>query len=227
MLPLGTGSDPDIDGIWTGSVIVADGLVHIFYTGGSRPRETPQTICHATSRDGVTFVKDARNPLFGPDLTVFEARDWRDPFVFWNGEHSEYWMLLSGRGREGPPGRRGVVVLCTSPDLAKWTVRPEPFYAPGNTFCMECPEVFELGGRWRMIFSRFSEQAATIYRKRRRPRGPLAYAGLSGTRRRALVRGEVADRRPGATNRLRLGARPARLCGGRRVALGRRYVPAP
>jgi beta-fructofuranosidase len=172
VLPLGTRDEADPDGIWTGSVIARDGLIHIFYTGGNRPRDTPQTICHATSTDGINFTKDARNPLFGPDTAWFEAKDWRDPFVFWNEARGEYWMLLSGRVRQGPPGRRGVVVLCTSPDLEEWSVKPEPFYAPGNTYCMECPEVFELGGKWRMIFSRFSEHAATIYREADALEGP-------------------------------------------------------
>jgi beta-fructofuranosidase len=185
VLPLGAREDADPDGIWTGSVIVADGLVHIFYTGGNRPRETPQTICHATSRDGITFTKDPANPLFGPDQRWFEARDWRDPFVFWNDAKQEYWMLLSGRVRNGAPGRRGVVVLCTSPDLAQWVVHEEPFYAPGNTYCMECPEVFELGGTWRLVFSRFSEQAATIYREADSVAGPWrtpTYPALDGAR---------------------------------------------
>ncbi len=184
-LPLGIDDDPDIDGIWTGSVVVANGIVHIFYTGGNRPRETPQTICHATSHDGITFVKDASNPLFGPDQRCFEARDWRDPFVFWNPTEQQYWMLLSGRVTEGAPGRRGVIVLCTSPDLRQWSVQEEPFYAPGNTYCMECPELFELGGKWRLLFSRFSEQAATIYRDADSLTGPWrtpSHPALDGAR---------------------------------------------
>ena len=185
VLPLGTRDEADPDGIWTGSVVARDGRIYIFYTGGNRPRETPQTVCLATSTDGIVFTKDPRNPLFGPDLAHFEARDWRDPFVFWNEARGEYWMLLSGRVLGGAPGRRGVIVLCTSPDLDAWTVHPEPFYAPGNTWCMECPEMFELGGKWRLIYSRFSEQAATIYREADGPDGPWrtpAYPALDGAR---------------------------------------------
>ncbi len=37
---------------------------------------------------------------------------------------------------------------------------------------MECPEVFELGGKWRMILSRFSEHAATVYREADSLEGP-------------------------------------------------------
>jgi len=185
VLPLGMREEADPDGIWTGSVIEKDGVIHIFYTGGNRPRETPQTICHATSTDGITFTKDRRNPLFGPDTEAFEARDWRDPFVFWREDKQQYWMLVTARSNQGALGRRGVIALCTSPDLETWTVHHEPFYAPGNTWAMECPEVFELGGKWRMIFSRFSEQAATIYREADSLDGPWrtpAHPALDGPR---------------------------------------------
>lgn len=185
VLPLGTREEADPDGIWTGSVVEKDGVIHIFYTGGNRPRETPQTICHATSTDGIHFTKDDRNPLFGPDTTWFEARDWRDPFVFWREDRQEYWMLVTARSNTEALGRRGVVVLCTSPDLEAWTIHRAPFYAPGNTWAMECPEVFELGGKWRMIFSRFSEQAATIYREADSLDGPWrtpAHPALDGPR---------------------------------------------
>ncbi len=172
-LPLGAGSDPDVDGIWTGSVIERDGLIHIFYTGGRRRADTttPQTVCHATSVDGVIFVKDEVRPMMRPPAW-FEQRDWRDPFVFWNADRGEYWMLVTSRASEGPSGRRGIIALSTSPDLTVWTTRKKPFYAPGITYSMECPELFELGGRWRLAFSRFTEEAATVYREADSPEGP-------------------------------------------------------
>jgi beta-fructofuranosidase len=41
-----------------------------------------------------------------------------------------------------------------------------------NTYCLECPELFELKGRWYLVYSRFSEDAATVYRIADDPRGP-------------------------------------------------------
>ncbi|KIW16956.1 hypothetical protein PV08_04147 [Exophiala spinifera] len=171
-LPLGTGDDPDVDGIWTGSIIAVDGVLHVFYTGGRRAASIPQTICHATSTDGVVFKKSPSNPIHFPRSDWFEQRDWRDPFVFWNKEHKQYWMLVTARAREGPLGRRGVIALSTSDDLVTWTTVREPFYAPGSTYSMECPEVFRLGGKWRLVFSRFTEHAATVYREAEDLSGP-------------------------------------------------------
>ncbi|KAK5064509.1 hypothetical protein LTR84_000342 [Exophiala bonariae] len=171
-LPLGEGDDPDVDGIWTGSIIAVDGVLHVFYTGGRRMASIPQTICHATSTDGVLFEKSPSNPIHFPHRMWFEQRDWRDPFVFWNGEHEQYWMLITARASEGPAGRRGVVALSTSDDLVSWATVREPFYAPGNTYSMECPEVFRLGDKWRLVFSRFTEYAATVYREAEDLAGP-------------------------------------------------------
>lgn len=68
-LPLGEGDDPDIDGIWTGSIIAVDGVLHVFYTGGRRVASIPQTVCHATSTDGVLFTKSPANPIHFPGAT--------------------------------------------------------------------------------------------------------------------------------------------------------------
>lgn len=184
-LPLGEAGSPDQDGIWTGSIIAVDGVLHVFYTGGNRSSRLPQSICHATSVDGISFIKDAANPLLLPDEFGYESRDWRDPFVLWRPETKSFLMLLVARSASGAPGRRGVVAAATSRDLKHWQLEPDFFYAPGNTYCVECPEVFELGGRWRMVYSRFSESAATVYRDADRLEGPWRtpeYPALDGPR---------------------------------------------
>jgi beta-fructofuranosidase len=168
----GTGEEPDADGVWTGSLIEADGLFHLFYTGHRLGSDTPQTICRATSTDLVSFRKDRENPMLTPDISVFETVDWRDPYVFWNEAEHCYWMLIAARLAAGPRWRRGCIALATSPDLINWSIEKEPLYAPGTTFCPECPEMFELDGVWYLVYSRFSEAAATVYRVADSPRGP-------------------------------------------------------
>ncbi len=170
-LPLGKEGDPDTEGIWTGSVIHANERFHVFYTAAARGSSFPQTICHAVSDDLVHFVKDINNPILTPRLDMYEPQDWRDPFVFWNDEEGCFWMLIAARIRSGPPGRRGAVALATSPDLVQWHVEA-PLYAPGSTYCPECPEIFRLGDRWRLVYSRFSESPGTIYRDADYLRGP-------------------------------------------------------
>jgi beta-fructofuranosidase len=157
-----------------GSLIEVSGVFHLFYTGHKLGSDSPQTICHATSSDLVHFQKNPANPILRP-TSQFEMVDWRDPFLLWNEEEQAYWMLIACRLRTGPKWRRGCIALATSPDLIRWSVEPSPLYAPMNTYCPECPEcpkLFELKGHWYLVYSRFSEDAATIYRMADNPRGP-------------------------------------------------------
>jgi len=163
---------PDAAAAWTGSVVAHAGRFHLFYTGSNPARDTPQTICRATSDDLVTFTKDPANPLVCPDTDDYAAADWRDPFVFYNDQESCYWMLIATRRAHGPRWRSGCIALATSTDLQTWTLEPEPLYQPGDTYCPECPELFCLGQSWYLVYSRFSERAGTIYRVAADPRGP-------------------------------------------------------
>ena len=172
-LPIAVAATESDGAAWTGSVIERDGVFHLFYTGSLAGSPTPQTVCRATSRDLVTFVRDvASNPVLVPDAALYETGDWRDPFVFFNPDEGLYWMLVAARRSVGPHARRGCLALATSPDLEVWTLEPEPIYEPGNTFCPECPEMFKLGDTWYLVYSRFSEYAATVYRVADSPRGP-------------------------------------------------------
>ena len=170
LVPGGDG-DPDRDGTWTGSVITAHGQFHIFYTGHTLLGDLPQSVCHATSDDGVSWIKDPLNPISVPDLGRFERKDWRDPFVFWNEHEQRYWMLLSTRSGGHPAVSRGVVALQTSTDLVSWTQAQE-FYETFLTHCPECPEIFQLGDRWILGYSRFTDRRGTVYRVSDSPRGP-------------------------------------------------------
>jgi beta-fructofuranosidase len=107
--------------------------------------------------------------FFAPQ--VYEPDDWRDPFIFWNDESSEYGMLLAARKPDGPNRHRGCVALATSPDLEMWTVR-EPFWLPYLYFTHECPDLFQMGGWWYLVYSTFSERCVTHYRMSRSLAGP-------------------------------------------------------
>lgn len=162
----------DGGGIWTGSVVEHDGTCYLFYTGHHVGAANPQTICLATSTDLETFTRVEGNPLVPPPAQ-FDPIDWRDPYVFFNDDEGLWWMLIATRSVTGPAARRGVIALATSPDLLTWTVEPDPLYAPGTTFCPECPELWPLDGRWYLVYSRFSESVGTLYRVADTPRGPF------------------------------------------------------
>lgn len=172
-LPRGGMGDQDLY-VFTGSILAAEGKFHIFYTGhnphlrqAGRPE---QGIMHAVSDDLLAWRKLPEHTFFAP-AQGFEPHDWRDPFVFWNEEAGEYWMLIAARTTQGPSRRRGITGLCTSRDLATWTVR-EPFYAPAQFFTHECPDLFRIGDWWYLIFSEFSDACVTRYRMARSLGGP-------------------------------------------------------
>lgn len=163
----------DGGGIWTGSVVEKNGTFYLFYTGHHVGAENPQTICLATSTDLVTFEKHGANPLVAP-ATLCEPVDWRDPYVFFHEEEQRWWMLIAARLVDGPYWQRGCIMLATSDDLVSWTVEDEPFYVPGNTYCPECPELWQgADGRWHLVYSRFSEDVGTVTRVADSARGPF------------------------------------------------------
>lgn len=52
------------NGICAAGAIVIDGVVHLFYqTYGNAEKDA---ICHATSTDGISFVRDESNPIYSP-----------------------------------------------------------------------------------------------------------------------------------------------------------------
>lgn len=173
-------SDPDANGVWTGSAVIGpDGNMNIFYTGYNLQKNGKQVILRtvANDRHGTAFNGPATQiAIRGNDaLSTFEDIDFRDAFVFFNDQVSEFWMLVATRLRTGPYWTRGCVALLTSSNLQKWTVAPEPLYSPNDMFCPECPELFMLPNkRWYLVYSRFAApNPGTVYRVADSPRGPF------------------------------------------------------
>ena len=111
------------------------------------------------------------NPVITPMTELYEKLDWRDPYVFYNEEDENYWILISARRLDMPVTRRGCIVLYRSKNLKDWTYYG-PIYSPGHTNCPECPEMYKMGGHWYLSYSRFSEFVNTIYRVSESPFGP-------------------------------------------------------
>lgn len=173
MLPRGSKDDQDLY-VYTGSAIAASGQYHIFYTGHNphrRAQGSPEeAVMHAVSDDLLHWHKLPEDTFFAPQPR-YEPHDWRDPFVFWNEDAQEYWMLLAARLTTGPSRRRGCTALCTSKDLKTWQVQ-DPLWAPGLYYTHECPDLFKMGDWWYLVFSEFSEAHVTRYRMSRSVRGP-------------------------------------------------------
>lgn len=148
VLPHGSINDQDLN-CYTGSVIEAGGKYHMYYTGQNphppfiENGEALQAVMHAVSEDLQKWTKIPEDTFYA-DGELCDRNDWRDPFVFWNQEAAEYWMLLAARLKTGPSRRRGCIALCASKDLSNWEIR-EPFWAPGLYITHECPDLFKIG----------------------------------------------------------------------------------
>lgn len=158
-LPTALVSDGAPDGpagghMFTGCVIEHNGTFHIFYTGHNpaNPRGL-EFIRHATSKDLVRWTKDPDFEL-GPDGVYYANkrwRNWRDPYVFWNAQAGEWWMVVIATDAQRPGGENdaghAVQGLLVSRDLKTWTHRP-PF--PGG-LGEECPDLFCIGDTWYLL----------------------------------------------------------------------------
>ena len=172
-LPRG-GREAQDQSVFTGCVIEKEGLFHIFYTGNNpyfrEDGKPQQAVMHATSLDLMEWSKHPSHTFSALD-SRYGLHDWRDPFVFWNDEADEYWMLLAARLKDGPDSRRGCLALCASRDLVEWEVR-EPFWSPGLYYTHECPDLFRMGDWWYLVYSTFSDRHVTHYRMSRSLSGP-------------------------------------------------------
>lgn len=161
-IPFGQEADQDL-AIGTGSVIKAGDTYHAFYTGHNwkfpdqgKPKEA---VMHAVSKDLKSWTKVPEDTFYAPE--GYEKDDFRDPFVLYNEEQGEYWMLLSARKE----GTGGVIALFASKDLSKWEVRePLSVEAASSFFMLECADIFQMNGKWVLVFSEFSDKKSTHYR---------------------------------------------------------------
>ena len=128
---------PDALGtIFSGSAVVdfdntagfGAGAIIAIYTQNS-DRQV-QSIAYSTD-NGCTFTKYENNPVLTSD-----ARDFRDPKVFWHKE-TQHWIMLLAVGQE--------MQIFSSPNLKDWTFESrfgEGQGAHGGVW--ECPDLFEL-----------------------------------------------------------------------------------
>lgn len=153
----------------TGAVIKVDGLYHLFYCSFSfNPQR--QYVRHAVSKD-LDKWETLDQYDFGPDGCIYELTDWRDPFVFWNDEADEWWMLIAAK-EVGPTMRKGCTGLMISKDLYNWEYR-KPFYAPHiHTSAHECPDLFKMGDWYYLIYSQYTDRFQTRYRMSKSINGP-------------------------------------------------------
>lgn len=180
---------PGAPDVWTGSgSVIADpgGGYRLYYTGHS-PQGRPKEVV-MTARAGVLtgpWVKDTEITVAG--LPDYDPLDFRDPFVFWNGDADEYWMLVTSR-QTG----RAVIGLYASSDLKTWSPRPA-LYAEESPLNLEVPDLFEEAGNWFLLYSDQREDSRQVrYLTADESDGPYAYGPYDALDGRAFYAGKSA-----------------------------------
>ncbi|MGY4691080.1 glycoside hydrolase family 32 protein [Salibacterium sp. K-3] len=140
----------DRDGCYSGSAVVYQDKLYVFYTGNVRDdagnRFSYQ--CSAVSEDGLNFEKKGVVLHVPAGYTAH----FRDPKVFYR--HNEWHMVLGAQTEKG----NGAVVWHTSDDLENWVYKG-PIAGSGLNglgafgYMWECPDFFPLDQQDILIFS--------------------------------------------------------------------------
>lgn len=140
----------DNKGCWSGSVLVKDNKMYLFYTGFSLHEDNKyyQTINLAISEDGINFVKSDLNPIIGVDRipTCANIYDFRDPCVFIKNDMI---YLLIGTKND----HEAMTLLYSSKDLKEFKFERIFLrdFRYGTMF--ECPNLLTLNNHNYLIMS--------------------------------------------------------------------------
>lgn len=154
----------DCHGAYSGSALVEDGVLYLYYTGNVKfPGQYDyikagrgHNTCLAISRDGVTL--DSKQCLMeNKDYPAGLTCHVRDPKVWREG--TAYYMVQGARTLED----RGEVLVFTSDDKINWRhsgtiTTPQPF-----GYMWECPDLFCLNGQWFLAVSPQGAPCQNIY----------------------------------------------------------------
>lgn len=173
-----TGNNEDIDKhIGTGSCIKNGDTYHYFYTGFN-DGPIPSLVTKATTR--ILSEKWSKIPSFTLSAPIgYEKNEFRDPHVYWDETREKYVMLVGSR-----KDNRSVIARFQSDDLTEWqeinglvsttSSNPQKYEIETDTWIAECPDIFKMGEKWYLIFSRLNrdEHRKTFYRIADNPDGP-------------------------------------------------------
>ncbi len=147
--PLQPGGPHDKGDAYSGSAIEEKGLLWLYYTGNYKA-PGPYDYIHAgrehntlrVAFDGRACVGEKQLLLSNADYPADCTLHVRDPKV-WRGADGVWRMVLGARSLRDT----GRVLLYHSPDGARWTLN-RVLEKPGFGYMWECPDCFELDGRW-------------------------------------------------------------------------------
>ena len=139
----------DKNGVYSGSALIKDDTMHIFYTGNVKQKGDfdyvyagrEHNTVHVTSEDGINV--DSRNVvMYNKDYPDGLSCHVRDPKVF--EYEDKYYMVIGARTMED----KGEALVFESEDLDNWKhIRTFETMARIG-YMWECPDLFEINGQW-------------------------------------------------------------------------------
>lgn len=139
-------------GCYSGSAAEKDGRLYLFYTSVSEGLGQTQSI--AWTDDGETFVKYPGNPLIDR-FPEDGSKDFRDPKVF---RYGEKWHMVVASGKDGI----GKILHYVADDLFAWTYAGVLFASDKYGPILECPDLFPLGDKWILMFSKTNREKTAV-----------------------------------------------------------------
>ncbi|MCO7040669.1 glycoside hydrolase family 32 protein [Staphylococcus lugdunensis] len=153
-IALTPGDTEDKDGCFSGTGIVKDDTLYLFYTGhhyygDNDPDHFWQNQNMAFSQDGLHFTKYQHNAII-PKPPEDNTHHFRDPKVWQHGD--DYYMIVGSQNNES----LGRIILYRSHDLLSWDYIGPVDMSNGQQiegYMWECPDLFELDGQHVLLFS--------------------------------------------------------------------------
>src|SRR5262249_4100468 len=109
-------------------------------------------------KDLITWSRSPANPVLSETLHKgTKIYDWRDPFVFRDGNLN--FMVLGGNLNEAKGGKAVVNIYeAENADLNRWKYRGVLFQIPApQARTAECPNFFKPGNRWVLFVSPYGK----------------------------------------------------------------------
>ncbi|MDR1656777.1 MAG: sucrose-6-phosphate hydrolase [Deltaproteobacteria bacterium] len=132
----------DQRGVYSGSALVTESGLHLFYTGNSADENQKRLSCqmHALMDKNGKFIKDPGPIISGPPAGY--TAHFRDPQVFRYDQG--YRMIIGGQRQNG----EGAILIYRSYDLRKWDFAGELDFTDSKMgYMIECPNLVWLDGR--------------------------------------------------------------------------------
>ena len=124
----------DDEGCWSGTAIVKDDMLYLFYASVTENKE--QTVSVAYSKDGIHFEKHPENPVI-KHYPVDGGPDFRDPAVAYiDGKY--YCVMATGH----PETKTGRLLIYESENLIDWEYKGI-IAEWENAIYTECPSIMQ------------------------------------------------------------------------------------